>query len=222
MKSNEKLQQDVEDALRWEPSLHAAEIGVTVNDGIVTLLGTVDNYSKKLQAEHAAKNVSGVRAVVEKIEVKLTDAHTKTDEDLAAMALRALRDNWSVPDSKIKMKVEKGCIYLEGQVSWNYQKTAAKKAVEDITGVQAVINNITIRSETKEKLEKRLIEDALRRHWSINADDIAVTVSGPNVKLSGVVSSLYQKEEAARIAWKTPGVWSVDNNLIVEYEPTYV
>ena len=59
MKNNENLQKDVLDAIKWEPLLCAAEIGVTAQDGIITLTGTVDSYAKKLEAEHAAKNVSG-------------------------------------------------------------------------------------------------------------------------------------------------------------------
>ena len=71
MKTNEVLQKDVQDAIKWEPLLNAAEIGVTAKDGIVTLTGTVDSYTKKLEAENATKNVAGVKALVEKIIVKV-------------------------------------------------------------------------------------------------------------------------------------------------------
>jgi osmotically-inducible protein OsmY len=43
MKSNEELQTDVEDAIKWEPLLHAAEIGVTAKDGVVSLTGDVNS-----------------------------------------------------------------------------------------------------------------------------------------------------------------------------------
>ncbi len=218
MKSNEKLQQDVQDALKWEPSLHAAEIGVIVKEGVVTLTGTVDSYTKKLQAEHATRNVAGVQAIVEKIEVKLSSSAVKTDEEIAASALSALRNNWSVPDRDIRVKVEKGWLYLEGDLQWNYQRDAAERSVEDLTGVKGIINNLTIKAHSHDKVEQKLVEDALQRHWSINADHIKVKVSGTNVTLTGRVGSLYQKREAARIAWKTPGVYSVDNKLEVEYD----
>jgi osmotically-inducible protein OsmY len=71
MKTNETLQKDVQNAIKWEPLLHAAEIGVTVKDGVVTLSGTVENYSKKAEAEDAAKSVGGVKAVVEHLKVPL-------------------------------------------------------------------------------------------------------------------------------------------------------
>lgn len=217
MRTNENLQKEVQNAIKWEPLLHAAEIGVTVKDGIITLTGTVDNYTKKLEAENAAKNVAGVKAIVENIKVVLPHTSVKTDNDVADEVVKALRDNWSVPNDNIKVKVENGWVYLEGKIMWDYQREAAKKSIEGLSGVKGVIDNMEIKSEIHDKLEQKLIENALKRHWSINADDIKVKVYGTNVTLTGYVSSLYQKEEAGRIAWKTPGVWTVDNKLEVEY-----
>jgi osmotically-inducible protein OsmY len=218
MKSNEKLQQDVENAIKWEPLLHAAEIGVTVEDGTVTLFGTVDNYMKKLEAEHAAKNVKGVRAIVEKIEVALPYATTGFDQEIAANVVKALDDSWSVPNKRIRVKVENGWVYLDGDLSWNYQREAAISTASKITGVKGVINNINIKSDIHNQMEEKLIRDALKRNSLISADDIRVEVSGTTVSLYGMVSSIYQKEEAGRIAWKTPGIWNVVNNLVVEYD----
>ena len=222
MKSNEQLQQDVMEALKWEPQLNATEIGVIVHDGIVSLTGTVDNYNKKIAAESAVKDVSGVKAVVEKIEVRYPSALTKTDDQIAADVLKSLRNYWNVPDERIKVKVEHGWVTLTGDVTWNYQKDAAKRAVENIPGVKGVSNNILIRSQYVNALEKSVIEKALRRHWSINADDIHVAVNENRVTLTGKVNSLFQKEEAEKIAWKTPGVVFVDNNLVIDYKYDYV
>jgi osmotically-inducible protein OsmY len=222
MKSNEQLQKEVMDALKWEPQLHAAEIGVIVHDGIVTLMGNVDNYNKKLAAESAAKEVAGVKAVVEKIEVKYAHSVRKTDEEIAALVLKSLQNHFNIPAERIKVEVEDAWVTLSGDVTWNYQKEAAKQAIEHIPGVKGVSNNITIRAVLKNELEKKLIEKALKRHWSINADDIQVTVVGNEVILTGKVTSMYQKEEASKIAWKTPGVWSVNNKLVVDYNYEFV
>ena len=108
MKNNAELQKDVQDAIKWEPLLNAAEIGVTVRDGVVTLTGTVDSYSKKTEAEEAAKNVKGVTAVVEKIEIKPGGRWAeKDDNEIAAEVVHALKGNWKVPGDNIKVKVEK-------------------------------------------------------------------------------------------------------------------
>lgn len=217
MKSNADLQKDVQDAIKWEPLLNAAEIGVIVEDGVVSLTGVVDSYAKKLEAENAAKKVAGVRAVVEKIEVEFSNLWNKSNADIAADVLKALKDNWSVPNDKVTVKVEDGWITLEGELPWHYQKEAAKNAVNYLTGVKGVINNIKIKSETHNTIEKKDVENALARNWSINANDITVKVTGTKVTLTGKVNSWYQKDEAGRIAWNTPGIWSVDNELLVEY-----
>jgi osmotically-inducible protein OsmY len=216
MRNNAELQKDVQDAIKWEPLLNAAEIGVTVKDGVVTLSGTVDSYSKKSEAEDAAKNVAGVKAVVENIDIKFCcNLAKKDDDEIANEVLNAYKWNWKVPTDKVKVKVEKGWVTLEGEVHWNYVKQAAKDIVKNLLGVTGVTNNITIKSETKDQIEKNDIKNALRRNWSIGDKDIKVKVSGHNVTLTGTINSWYQKDEAGRIAWNAPGVWTVDNELVV-------
>lgn len=217
MKSNEELQKDVQKAISWEPLLSAAEIGVTAKDGVVTLTGTVDTYAKKIEAETAAKNVAGVTALAEEIKIKFESYGKKDDGDIAKEVVNAYKWNWEVPSDKVKVKVEAGWVTLEGELEWNYQKEAAKKAINSLDGVMGVTNNITIKSETKDAVEKRDIENALERNWSIDEHDIKVKVAGNKVTLNGRVDSFYQKDEAERIAWNAPGVWSVDNELVIEY-----
>jgi osmotically-inducible protein OsmY len=217
MRTNEALQQDVQNALKWEPLLHAAEIGVSVNSGVVTLTGMVDNYAKKSEAESAAKNVLGVTAVIEKIEVHFAHTDKKEDSDIAPKVVSALKWNWAVPSDSIKVKVEKGWVTLEGQMNWQYQKDAAKKAVKNVDGVKGVLDLMVVKSQSKDAIEQTDIEQALARNWSIDDKAVHVKVLGNNVTLKGTVHSLYQKEEASRIAWKAPGVWDVDNQLRIEY-----
>ncbi|MBF4494253.1 BON domain-containing protein [Flavobacterium sp. JLP] len=221
MKTNEELQRDVQNAIKWEPQLHAAEIGVTAKDGIVTLMGTVDAYYKKTEAENAAKNVDGVKAVVEEIEVKYSNSG-RTDEDIASDILKALIDSWNVPQEKIQVKVEKGWVTLEGQVTWNYQKEAASKSIEHLNGVKSVTNRIKIKAEVQNEIEKKNIKRALASNWTLHSENILVKVDGTKVTLTGGVSSLHQKELAEKIVWKTPGIWAVDNQLVVEYKYTPV
>jgi len=219
MKNNADLQKDVQDAIKWEPLLNAAEIGVTVKDGVVTLTGTVDNYSKKTEAENAAKSVAGVKAVVEEIEVKYNNSWAKKDDnEIATEIFNAWKWNWRIPNDKVIVKVEKGWVTLEGELEWNFQKEAAKDAIKNLMGVVGVSNNIKIKSETHDEIEKKDIEDALKRNWSINEKDITVKVSGHKVTLTGMVNSWYQKDEAGRIAWNAPSVWTVNNELVIEYD----
>ena len=217
MKSNTELQQDVQNAIKWQPLLNAAEIGVTAKDGVVSLTGVVDCYAKNTQAEDAAKNVAGVTALVEKIEVKYPSTCSKTNAEIATEVLTALKARWDVPSDKVKVKVEDGWITLTGDVVWNFQREAAEDAIESLMGVKGVTNNIMIKSESKEAAEKADIESALKRNWAFYDSDIRVQVSGHRATLTGKVDSLYEKNEAGRIAWNAPGVWAVDNELQVDW-----
>jgi osmotically-inducible protein OsmY len=222
MKTNEELQRDVQNAIKWEPLLNAAEIGVTVKDGVVTLSGSVDNYSKKSEAETAAKNVAGVKVVVENIELRFHNNWTKKDDgEIAAEIITAFKWNWKVQADTIKVKVEKGWVTLEGTAYWNYQREAAYETVKKLAGVTGVVNNVTIKPFSEDEVEKKDIEDALKRNWSINDETIDVTVAQHKVTLNGEVDSWYQKDEAERIAWNAPGVWHVDNQLLVEYNVNF-
>ncbi|MBW8523773.1 BON domain-containing protein [Chryseobacterium chendengshani] len=220
MKTNAELQKDVQDAIKWEPLLNSAEIGVTAKDGVVSLTGVVDSYAKKVEAESAAKGINGVKAIVENIEVIYHNSYTKSDAEVANEILAAFKANYSIPDDKINVMVEDGRVTLEGEVQWNYEKEAAENSVHLLPGVKAIINDIAVKSLFHDKIEQKDVEDALERSV-INSEDIVVSVSGTIVSLTGTVHSWYAKDEAARIAWKTPGIWEVINQLAVEYETAY-
>lgn len=216
MKSNAELQNDVQNALKWEPLLHAAEIGVTTKDCIVSLTGVVDSYIKKIEAEHAAKKVIGVKALVENIEVKIANSWSKTDVEIANEVLDALNTNWSNLTDKLNVRVENGWVTLDGELPWDYQREAAKNAVKYLKGVKNVINNIKVKPDSLNAIEKNEVENAMKRS-SIDDSGITIEVSGATVTISGVVTTWYQKEEAERVAWNTPGIWHVNNELTVDY-----
>jgi osmotically-inducible protein OsmY len=158
-----------------------------------------------------------VKVLVEKIEVKFPSCWTKTNAEIANEVLTALNSNWQVPKDKITVKVEDGWVTLEGELSWNYQKEAAKSAVNNLTGVKGVTNDIKIKSEIHDTIEQKDVENAIGRSLSVNDHNIKIKVSGTTVTLTGTVKSWYQKEEAERIAWNTPGIWHVQNDLAVDY-----
>lgn len=217
MKTDVEIKDDVLDELAWQPNIDETEIGVVVKDGIVTLTGTVDSYSKKLAAEKAVKSVKGVKAVAEDIEVKYVSSFKKNDTDIAKAAITALEWNSSVPHEKVFVKVDDGWVNLTGEVQWAYQKDAARSAVEKLLGVRGVNNLISIKQAVEPYQIKEKIKKALQRSAEIEAQNINVIVDGHNVKLRGKVHSLIEKDEARKAAYYAPGVYQVDNELEVVY-----
>jgi osmotically-inducible protein OsmY len=210
-----ELKKKVEDELNWEPSVNAAEIGVAVKSGIVTLSGNISSYWQKFSAERAAARVSGVKAVVNELEVRLPTSSERTDEDIARAAVNHL--NWAVPvpADRIKVTVSKGWITLAGTVEWNYQRVAAENAVRHLIGVKGVSNLIEVKPQVSKGEVKAAIEAALKRSAELDASRITVETDGDRVILRGTVRSWAERNEAERAAWKAPGVRMVDNRITV-------
>lgn len=218
MKSDIQILQDVMDQLKWEPDLNAAEIEVVVKNGIVTLSGKVDTYSQKKAAENAAKNIAGVKAVAEEIQVGTSPAYIKTDTEIAEAVLFALKWNTSIPDEKVKVMVETGVVSLEGEVEWDYQRNAARDAVERLAGVRWINNYILVKPILKPTDIKQKIMAAFIRSATIDSEKIAVETEGGKVILKGRVRSIAEREDAEKAAWSAPGVTGVENDLVVEEE----
>lgn len=219
MKNNDEvLQAKVIEAIKWEPLLHENKIDVAAEDGIVSLNGVVENYAQKSEARDALKNILGVRAIVDDLKVEPHLSAVKDDKDIAASVIKAFKENWAVPDHRIKVTVQDGWVTLEGILHWNFQRKAADNAIRYLQGVRGVIDKIKIEAEVKNELRQEMVEKALQRSWLLEVDNIRVRVDGRTIVLSGIVDSLFQKEEAERIAWNTPGVWYVDNEILVEFD----
>ena len=208
-KTDNQLKEDIEQELRWDPKVNAAQIGVVnclYRDG-TELVGE--------NAEDATKRVCGVRTVAQDLTVKLLSDHVRTDSDIAAATQSALKWDVYVPNS-VTAKVHQGAITLEGQVAWNYQREAAARAVRYLAGVVSVLNAITLKPQTSSSEVKDKVVAALQRHATADAKSIHVNASGSKVTLTGHPSSWQAIEDAVAAAWSAPGVTEVDDQLQIQ------
>lgn len=213
--TDQKLKQSVLDELSWEPSVDAAHIGVTARDGVVTLAGHVGSYAEKIAAERATERVFGVKAVAEDIEVRYPSDAGNGDDDIAKRVLQTLSWDIFVPTNKVKVKVEKGRVFLSGELDWQYQKDSAEGAVRRLSGVTGVCDDIRIKPTIKAADISSKIKAAFGRNAQIDAEDIDVTTDGSTVTLSGQVENYIERALARSTAWSAPGVTQVNDRLTI-------
>ena len=209
------LKQQVQSALDWEPSLDARDIGISVDEAVVTLRGNVASYAEKVTAERVALRVYGVKAVANDLAVHLVSAFERTDTEIAQAAVAALKWNTMVPNDRVTVTVNNGWLALNGTLDWQYQKDATARAVRDLTGVKGVTNNITVKPRVKTIDVRDKIEAAFKRSAEIDARRVNVTATDGKVILSGNVHSWAERQEAERAAWAAPGVTQVEDRLTI-------
>jgi osmotically-inducible protein OsmY len=217
MKTDANIRVDVENELRWDPSVDEKGILVKVDNGVVSLQGSVPHFSDRWTAEEVTKRVAGVRAIANDIEVKIPKPGERSDSDIASAAANALKWHFVLESSDIQPIVKQGWITLSGHVSHGYQKTVAEGAVRYLFGVKGVFNNIEVRPEVKATDVKEKIQSAFQRQASLDAKDIKVNVDDSAVVLQGTVHSWREKDDAAIAAWAAPGVTKVENKLQVQF-----
>lgn len=208
------LRQNILDELRWEPSVDAANIGVTAEDGVITMTGHVATYAEKLQAVKAARRIKGVRAIADDIEVRHAFDKKTSDDEIAKRALSILKWDTTVPAERITVTVRDGWVTLGGEVEWQYQRGSAEDDIRKLSGVRGVTNSIAIKPRVDSHDIQGKIEAALKRRAEMESHAIRVSVvNGDRVILEGKVNNWDERFAVETAAWSAAGVRSVESRL---------
>jgi osmotically-inducible protein OsmY len=215
--TDHQLKDAIERELDWTADVNGDRVGISVNDGAVTLSGEVESYPERTSAVTAALRVRGVRSLVDQIVVHHRFGH-RQDADIAREAAMALNQTVVVPAESVSATVRDHEITLTGSVAWDYQRVASSHAVEAIHGVTAVRNAITLKPPVAmiaSEDAKANITAAFLRNAQLEAQHIDVSVKGTQIRLSGHVATWAERHQAEVAAWCTPGVTHVDDRITV-------
>jgi osmotically-inducible protein OsmY len=215
MDQDRVLQRKVMEELEWEPACEAADIGVSVVEGVVTLSGYVKSYAEKLAAEKAVRRVAGGAAIAEELKVRYASDAKTADHEIARRILDIFAWNSLIPQDLLQVKVEHGWVTLTGEVKWRYQSTEAARVASQINGVTGISNNIRIENRVDIGDVRKRIEDAFKRQADLDARSVTIAVEGNKVTLDGHVSAWFERKAAERAAWAAPGVTQVIDRIAV-------
>jgi osmotically-inducible protein OsmY len=217
VRSDESIHQNVLRELQWDSRVDDTEVGVEVDQGVVTLTGTVESYAKKLAAQAAAHHVTGVLDVANDIHVKVPGSPGRTDTEIAQAVRHALTWDVWVPDTRITSTVADGWVTLEGSVDSLREREDAERAVRHLYGVRGVQDNLVVRPPlVQPERVHEVIEDALERGAAHEAKHIQVRVSEGVVTLTGHVRSYAEKRAVMGAVSHTPGVHTVQDHLRID------
>jgi osmotically-inducible protein OsmY len=215
MKSDSQIREDVIRELRWDPQVSQPDaIGVAVTDGTVILTGRVPSYPEEMAAARAAGRVYGVRAVAIELTVKLSGP-PRDDSEIAQAIARILDWDVQIPADRVKARVQRGWVTLDGQVDYDFQRREVQRMVRNVHGVLGVTNRITVTPPGSSERAEAEIEGAFNRGAGVDARRVRVEVSDHTARLYGHVHSLNEGSAAEAAAAASVGIASVENHLVV-------
>jgi osmotically-inducible protein OsmY len=211
-----KLKADVIEELAWDPTVDATHIGVSVHNGVVTLMGHVGTFPQKYAAELAVRRVRGVRAIAQEIEVHLPAHKKHADDEIAERALKLLEWDAEVPGDRVQVKVERGYVTLTGEVGWNHEKAEIERLIRKLSGVTGIRNAIAVKPHVSAGDVRQRIRAALARDAAVEASTVKVATVGSKVVLTGTVQAYSERDAIERAAWSAPGVTGVEDHIDVK------
>ena len=200
------------------------EVSATVEDGIVTLIGNVELYIDKVNAEKRVRKVQNVDGVRNRIQVA-SSVHDEVLRDQLSNKLRYDRIGYGIVFNNLTLSVDNGVATIAGKVRDYPDRDSAIAIVETTPGVKDVIDEIEVAptSINDDRLRIALARSiygnsALQKYALDPQAPIRIVVENGNVELHGVVTSKLDKQVAHSQASSVPGVFSVKNNILVAPE----
>ncbi len=225
-RADEAIRAAVDDALLSDPATDTWQIGVEVEDGEVTLTGTVDSWQERLLAGKVAKGVRGVLALDNRILVDYQQE--RRDGEMLAEIERTLDWDSLVDDALIDVVVRNGKVRLSGVVGSLAEKNRATTHawVMGVTDVDAGKLEIAHWARDERLRENKYVardeeeiaaavEDAMLYDPRVSSFEVDASADGGEVTLTGTVDNLRAKQAAASDARNTVGVWRVKNRVKV-------
>jgi len=230
-RTDQEIREEIRTRLRRDASIDAALVGVAVENGEVTLSGSVGSAAEKTEAGTEAWLVPGVEVVNNNLDVewwldgdKATDWEPEwTDANAEEAVESALANDPRVESFEVNVSVDDGVATLTGSVDNLRAKQEAEDEALDTLGVWRVKNHLRVRPNVI-RTDAEIAEDVrdiLAMDVYVNRDEISVAVSNAQVYLTGDVATNFLRDRAERVAAGVAGVVDVENDLVVEdYEPT--
>lgn len=216
MKSDTQIHDDVLKELKWDSKVDETEVGVEVDNGIVTLTGTVNSYAKSIAAEDAAHRVIGVLDVANDLKVKLAGVGAPNDTEIASAVRDALIWNVFVDDTRIKTTVHNGYVTLEGSLDSVSDREEVMKVVRALKGVQGVVNRIQVTKTRIYPSDVRMaIKEALERRAENASRNVTISVDDDEVVLDGQIPSWIEKQAVLDAAKHVNGIMRVVDHLSI-------
>jgi osmotically-inducible protein OsmY len=216
VRNDEFIAKEVFDSMYWDSRVDASKVSVKVDNGIVTLSGTVPSYSSRAAASEDAWLITGVRDVENQLKVDFRTT-VPSDEEIASNIQDQFRWDNDLYPYDIQVTVLTGWVTLEGTVDAFWKKVRAEDLAFSMRGVLGLTNKIAVvptQTVTDENLAEDII-NALDRNVNVNVDDINVTVEEGTVTLTGAVPSWSSKRAAYDSARYTLGVKEVKDQITV-------
>jgi len=226
MAATGRYDQQIQQAV--SPKIHEAKqlqnVSSSVEDGIVTLTGTVNLYQDKLDAAKKAKKLANVSGIRNDIAVA---GETAPDSQLQQkLAQQLAYDRVGYYDNAfnyVAVSVKDGVVTLSGDTVWDVPKDMALSIVARTPGVKDVVNDLKVLpvsnfdDSIRVRTARAIYHDSvLGRYASDPADPIRIVVDNGHVTLYGKVENAMDKTIAGMRANSVPGAFSVENKLVVD------